>query len=462
MFYNREEEIENLEREFNSDNFSFIVLYGRRRVGKTELIKEFCRDRPHIYHLVSQDSEKLQRQKIIEDISNYFKERTPTIENWREAINYIGEKLATEDIIFAIDEFPYLIMSNESIVSYLQSKIDEELKNSNSMLILCGSSISIMESEVMGHKSPLYGRRTSQIDLKPFSFEDSLKIIDYDIKPSIQSYATLGGTPMYLQLFNYEKPLYTNILDIHMSKTSILYNEPEFLLRTELRNPSRYMSILEAIANGYKTPNEISGQTDIDTGPLSTYLQKLRRIRLIERIIPITAEKKKSKRSHYKIKDNFFSFWFRFIEPNISAIEQSPKIVIEDHIKPDFNVFVSKIFEDVCTEALWKMNKEELLKNRYSKIGPWWYKDTEIDILGLNPKNKDIVFCECKWKKTKVDTNLFYSLKEKKKEVRLYNDERTEEYVLFSKSGFTENLKEKTDENWTLIDLKKLENIFSS
>ncbi|XGI82725.1 ATP-binding protein [Halorutilales archaeon Cl-col2-1] len=462
MFHNRNSELRTLEEEYSSDGFSFVVLYGRRRVGKTELIKKFCEDKPHIYHLVSQDSEKLQREKLIEDIVDYFNERVPRTESWSDAIDYVGEKLSEEKIVLAIDELPYLIGSDSSVLSSLQSVIDENSEDMDSMLILCGSSISVMESDVMGHKSPLYGRRTAQIDLKPFSFSDSLSIIDYSMVDAVRSYSTTGGTPMYLQLFDYENSLSQNLLENHLSKNSVLYNEPEFLLRTELRNPSRYMSILEAIANGHTTPNEISGQTDIGSGPLSNYLQKLRRIRLIERVVPVTADKKKSKRSIYKIKDSFLRFWFRFIEPNRSGIEESPELVLENNIQPRLDRFVSKTYEEVCTEALWKMNRQGMLRDSYSKMGKWWYKEYEIDIVGLNPESKSTVFCECKWTESKVDTDLMRDLENKSDEVRWHNNERHEEYVLFSKSGFTRDLLDEAGETWTLVDIEKLDQIFSA
>lgn len=462
MFYDREDELASLRVEHEREQFSLIIIYGRRRVGKTELIKEFCGDMSHVYHLVSQDSSKVQREKFVEALAEHRGERIPRIEDWHDAIDYLDEVLATEKEFVAIDEFPYLVESNETILSALQRLVDTMSDDTTSTLVLCGSSISVIESEVLGHESPLYGRRTSQIDLQPFSFIEALDVIDYPFEGSVRSFAATGGMPMYLTLFEYDQPLKKNLLTHHLSKTSILYNEPEFLLRSELRTPSRYMSILEAIANGYTTANEISGQTGIDSGPLSGYLSRLRRLRLVEREVPVTALEKKSKRSIYAIADEFLRFWFRFIEPNQSGIEQAPELVLEERIIPELDRFVSKTFEDVCQEAIWHLVKSKQLNGSYGAIGRWWYGEHEIDIVGLDDRTPAVIFGECKWTNTPVGISLAEKLEEKADEMRWKRGEREEEYVLFSRSGFDEKLSDHLDDRWHLYDLERMADVFGA
>lgn len=459
MFYNREDELEALDREYATDRFSFVVIYGRRRVGKTELIREFCTDRPHVYHLVSQDAESVQREKLIKTLAAFRDERVPSIDDWEDAIEYLGEVLTEDDCIVAIDEFPYLVESNESILSAFQ-RLTDELTTESSMLILCGSSISVMESDVLGHESPLFGRRTAQLDVEPFSFVDALEVIEYDFEESIRSFATTGGMPMYLTLFDYDRSLSENLLQNHLSKTSVLYNEPEFLLRTELRNPSRYMSILEAIASGCTTPNEIAGQTGIDSGPLSTYLQRLRRLRLIKREVPVTAAKKKSKRSLYRIRDDFLRFWFRFVEPNRAGIEHAPDIVLEDQIIPQFPDYVADTFEAVCQEAVWRLSVTNALNARYGSVGSWWYGEDEIDVVGLNQQEPAILLGECKWTDVPVGRGLIDDLEAKAERVRWKIGNRDEEYIIFSRSGFDSEIVHELDERWHLYDLERLESVF--
>jgi hypothetical protein len=459
-FYDRGEELDALETAFESPGHAFYVVYGRRRVGKTELLKEFCTDRPHVYFLAAQEAENRQREKFVEQVAGHFDERVPRIDGWDEAFEYLGEKLATEQRVVVIDEFPYLVEGNDSLPSFVQSFVDEQLQDTDSMLILCGSSVSTMESEVLGHESPLYGRRTGQIDLQPFSFQQARNIVSYDVSDAIRSYAVTGGTPMYLSLFDYTRSLAENVRSEVLSPTALLYNEPEFLLRTELRNPARYMSILEAIATGHTTPNEIAGATGIDAGPLSKYLQTLRRLRLVDREVPVTASAKQSKRSRYRVADEFLRFWFRFVEPNRSSIEEAPDIVFEGTIEPNLPDYVATTFETVSQEAVWAAIRGGQL-DPYSKVGRWWYREDEIDIVGLAPADDRLLFAECKWTTEPVGHALVESLREKAERVRWGPDTRDERFALFSKSGFTDGLVDDLDDRWSLFTLAEIDTLLS-
>ncbi|PSQ48172.1 ATP-binding protein [Halobacteriales archaeon SW_7_65_23] len=459
-FYNRTDELESLQAAYESPGHALFVVYGRRRVGKTALLKEFCADKPYLYSLAAQEAESRQREKFVEQIATHYDERVPQIDNWDDAFEYLGEKLAADPCVVVIDEFPYLVEENDSLPSYVQAFVDEQLQATDAMVVLCGSSVSTMESEVLGHESPLYGRRTGQLDLQPFSFEQARAVIDYSIETAIQSYAVTGGTPMYLTLFDYDQPLDENIQSQILSPTAVLYNEPEFLLRTELRNPARYLSILEAIALGHTTPNEIAGATGIDPGPLSKYLQTLRTLRFIERQVPVTASAKKSKRSRYRVADEFLRFWYRFVEPNRSSIEEAPDIVFDRTIAPELPDHVAMTFEDVCREAVWESIRQEVL-GPYSEVGPWWYGEHEIDIVALAPSDDRLLFAECKWTNEPVGHELADTLAAKTEHVRWGPDSRDERFALFSRSGFVDGLKRDLDDRWTLFELSDLETLFS-
>jgi len=460
-FYNRTEELDALADAFDASGSDLVVVYGRRRVGKTELLKAFCNDRPHIYFLAAQEAELRQREKFAEQVATHFEDRVPRINGWDEAFTYLGEKLQTEQTVVVIDEFPYLVAENDSIPSYLQGFVDEQLDGTDSMLILCGSSVSTMESEVLGHESPLYGRRTAQFDVRPFSFEQAREVITYGIGDAVRSYAVTGGTPMYLTLFDYDTPLAANIRSRILSPSAVLYNEPEFLLRTELRTPARYMSILEAVALGHTTPNEVSGATGIDSGPLSKYLQTLRRLRLLEREVPVTASNKKSKRSRYRVADEFLRFWFRYVEPNRSGIEEAPDVVYRGTIAPDLPTHVATTFEDVCREALWAGIRRGDV-DPYSELGRWWYGEHEVDIVGLAPNDDRLLLAECTWTSDPVGRSLVERLRTKADHVRWGPGNRTERFALFSKSGFVDGLADEVDDNWSLYGLSDLEALFAT
>ena len=460
-FYNRTEELDALADAFDASGSDLVVVYGRRRVGKTELLKAFCNDRPHIYFLAAQEAELRQREKFAEQVATHFEDRVPRINGWDEAFTYLGEKLQTEQTVVVIDEFPYLVAENDSIPSYLQAFVDEQLDGTDSMLILCGSSVSTMESEVLGHESPLYGRRTAQFDVRPFSFEQAREVITYGIGDAVRSYAVTGGTPMYLTLFDYDTPLAANIRSRILSPSAVLYNEPEFLLRTELRTPARYMSILEAVALGHTTPNEVSGATGIDSGPLSKYLQTLRRLRLLEREVPVTASGTKSKRSRYRVADEFLRFWFRYVEPNRSGIEEAPDVVYRGTIAPDLPTHVATTFEDVCREALWAGIRRGDV-DPYSELGRWWYGEHEVDIVGLAPNDDRLLLAECKWTSDPVGRSLVERLRTKADHVRWGPGDRTERFALFSKSGFVDGLADEVDDNWSLYGLSDLEALFAT
>jgi AAA+ ATPase superfamily predicted ATPase len=460
-FYDRESELDALETAFASPGHEFYVMYGRRRVGKTELLKEFCSDRPHIYFLAAQEAEHRQREKFVQKVAAHFDDRVPRIDGWDEAFTYLGEKLATERLVVGIDEFPYLVDENDSLPSYVQSFVDEQLRDTESMLLLCGSSVSTMESEVLGHESPLYGRRTGQIDLQPFSFRQARDVIAYGIEDAVRSFAVTGGTPLYLTLFDYHRPLDENIRTQILSPTAVLYNEPEFLLRTELRNPARYLSILEAVATGHTTPNEIAGATGVDSGPLSKYLQTLRRLRLIDRDVPVTASPKQSKRSRYRVADEFLRFWFRFVEPNRSSIEQAPDVVYDGTIESNLPGHVASTFEDVCQEVVWAAVRRADL-GPYSEVGRWWYGEDEVDIVALAPNEDRLLLAECKWTADPVGHSLVSQLREKAERVRWGPGTRDEEFAVFSRNGFVDGLDEDLDDDWSLFDLAAIEDCLSS
>jgi AAA+ ATPase superfamily predicted ATPase len=455
MFINREEELSSLEQRKKSNKAEFMVIYGRRRVGKTELIDHFIKDKDGIRLLGRIESEKNTLDRFSKDLSDFFSDEflnQNPLQSWDAFFSYIAEKSKNKRIVLAIDEFPYLIDSNKSIPSILQDHWDRTLKNSDIFLILCGSSIAMMLDKVLGSKSPLYGRRTGQIKVEPMDFFAACKFLK-NFKPEelIYAYSILGGTPGYLLEFDDKKTMRENIKDKFLRKDSFLFQDAEFVLKEELKEPKFYFSILRAIALGKTKLSDIMNETGLDKGIVGKYLSVLMDLDIIAREVPVTEKHPhKSRKGIYTLKDNFYKFWFRFVFPNIEEIERKrADYVIDEKIMPDMPQYASYMFEEICREWLWKL---DLL--RYDKVGRWWDREEEIDIVAFNEKERRILFGECKWQDNVDAEKIIHELKEKAKLVEWYNSGRKEEFILFAKS-FKKKFKEGSVHLLELEDLKK-------
>lgn len=440
-FLNRSRELEFFEEKLESDSSDFIVLYGRRRVGKTELVKQVISSED-VYHLVSRETEKDQIEEF-KDSMAAKNPRAQEVENeWASVFRFASREFQT----VVIDEFPYLIETSEEILKILQKSWDEHMKEEEFNLVITGSSIGMMESEVLGYKSPLYGRRTAEWLLEPFDYTEIEGFLPgYSRKDLIRTYAVLGGTPYYLQQFQQKKDIEQNILDNILAQGNVLRQEAERLLQQELRQPKNYFSCLKAIARGKTKYNEIQSATGIKQSSLSKYLKTLRNLNIIEKKIPVTASDK-TKRGIYSIKDSYFSFWFRFVFPNQSMLQQNPEAVMKNRITSELDQYTSREFEEVC-------RKYVQMKAEYDKVGSWWYQGQEIDVAAVNSNQDILLLGECKWTKEKVGMKTLEKLRDKQKSVQWRNADREVKYILFSKNGFKQGLK---GEDVQLVDVKEL------
>ncbi len=449
-FIDREEELNFLEEQYKKRP-SLAILYGRRRVGKSTLVEKFCRDKSHIYYTASEANSKEQLEEFYQVAYQQLEDELikDLKHSWETILRYLKEK----GLVVVLDEFPYIIKADKSVPSKIQRLWDKELKDSDLFLILTGSSISMMEDKVLSPKSPLYGRRTGQWKLEPFNFISAKDFFpDLSFQDKIRVYSILGGIPYFLEQFDEEKSIKENIRANILNKGSVLHNEVEFLMREEFREPMNYYTILKSVSQGNTKFSDIQNDTGIDKNNLTSYLSVLRDLHLINRRTPIT--KKRSKKGRYYLEDNFFKFWFNFIFPNKSQLETKEEVLLEN-IMNSLNEYVSFIFEDIC---------RELTSLKYPKleIGRWWYKEDEIDIVGLNQSENKILFGECKWSKNKVDFGLLDDLKKKAKKVRWGDEDREEIYVLFSKSRFMDDLKKHSKKSGSLhlYDIKYIGKVF--
>ncbi|QHS16268.1 ATP-binding protein [haloarchaeon 3A1-DGR] len=432
-FVDRDLELDQLTDCYESETADLLVIYGRRRLGKSELVRQSIADREDaVYYQAVESTAQNQLERFVDAVTVQF----PSLRNVRRDWEVLLEALGEEDAIVIIDEFPFLIEEDESLPSRIQRVWDMELQETGMTLVLVGSSISVMEDKVLSGSAPLYGRRTATIDLEPLSVADARQFFPaYDPETAIAAWSIYGGTPYYLQTVDSEQQLGTNVQQAILSERGLLYSEPEFLLRTELRQPNTYFSILRALAHGRRTPNEIAGMAGMDSDSLSTYLQKLRRLRLVERHIPVTESPRASKRGRYRIAAPLFRFWFRFVYGNQDQLRMLGDDAYDELVAPELADYVSPLFERLCQQAL-----PDLLDRRFRDIGQWWFKEHELDVLGLT--DEGLVAGECKFTSQPVSEGVLTDLERTTSNVRWSKGPADGEplYVLCSRSGYSDDL----------------------
>ena len=457
MFVDREREIKILEERLRTKRSEFIILYGRRRVGKTELLRRLIRDYPHIYYMADQRNAIGQLEIISWLLCEHFHDEyisSNPLRNWDQFFSYLRTKdFGDQKLLLIIDEFPYLVISSPELPSIIQRHWDEWLNQRNILIILCGSSMSFMEKEIMSYKSPLYGRRTGQIELLPFDYKNVARMLQMNIcEKLIQFIGVFGSVPAYIERANSKKSVWWNIEEQIFPGDRFLHNEVMFLLMQELRSPKNYFAILRSIALGNTKINDIVQSTQLERGVVGKYLDNLIELRIVERRIPATENPLKSRKGIYIINDNYFRFWFRYIYPYLTYIEEGRKYTVMEKIKLDFRTYLGYIFEEVCREFL-KLNSHHI-PFEYDRMGSWWDKNEEIDILAYNNKG-DKLLGECKFSNKKVGTDILDNLKRKENLLNIIH--KTTHYILFSKSGFTDALEQKaSSENVILIELKEM------
>ena len=447
QFVDRELEMDTLQSEYERDGSALVVLYGRRRVGKTTLISEFIKDKKALFFLASEEAEAQNRNAFREKVAEFIDSdllRSADIKNWDVLFKSIMDTPFESKPVIVLDEFQYLGKSNPAFPSIFQRIWEEILKDKSVMVILCGSLISMMESQTLAYGSPLYGRRTAQIRLKqiPFGYYHEF-FPNKSRKELIEMYAVTGGVPKYIELFSESKDIYSAIQKCILNRSGYLYDEPHFLLQQEVSEVGSYFSIIKAIAAGNSKLSAISSILEIKSTSLTKYLKTLIDLDILEREVPITEENpEKSKKGLYKIKDNYLRFWFAFVYPNMSFIESGHSRIVMNKIRTSLvKNHIAFVYEDICKERMWDLNGEGTWPFNFTKIGRYWDSKDEIDIVALDPEGKNLILGECKYWAEPVGVSVLRDLEAKTTSVAWERDNRKVWYVLFSASGFTDELK---------------------
>jgi len=473
-FVDRENELSSMLDSYSSKSSNLVVIYGRRRVGKTELVERFgsSMGSSFVYYLCDNIplDEQVRRMSVLVGRAIDDSELVEMGAASMEAIFYRLARAKTKaKVVVVLDEFQRLAQLDKAIPSVFQRIWDLYIKGSgNAMLLLSGSSISMMHSEVLNYSAPLYGRSTSIFHLKPLGFKHAMQLTPKhaSMTDRLYMYFIFGGIPAYYtsladNINGYENADIKEIIRQILKEGSIFASEPNLLLSEEVRNDTVYMQVLELIANGIVKPGEIASKAGIAHGNLGKYIRLLESIGLVEKEMPALSNPlRKSKVGVYRIKDNFIDFYFRELKRHIRDANAV------DSIAGDLDFIAQRKFEDLSRELI-----GDGVAGAYTSAGRWWGSDPgrnssgnqeEIDAVAINKKSMDILFAECKWSSAKVGVDVYGELKRKAKLVQWRNQDRKEHYALFSKAGFTDGMKDAAKkEGIMLFDLDALEKALS-
>ncbi len=454
MFIGREHELATLNRLYSSDKFEFAVIYGRRRVGKTALIGEFTKDKDTIFFTGVETNAKQNLDNFSRCIMEFHTGMTTdaSFQTFQAALEYVFALAKERRIVLVIDEYPYVARASKSLASTLQLLIDKNKDTSKLFLILCGSSMSYMEDHVLAYKAPLYGRRTAQLQIKPFDFwEACCYFKNFSNEDKALAYGIVGGTPQYLMQLNDNLSIEENIKNTHLNPSSFIFEEPNNLLKQEVREPAIYNAVITAIATGASKMNEISNKIDEDTSVCATYIKNLITLGIVKKESPYG--EKSTRKTIYSIEDNMFRFWYRFVPENTSIISRGAADLAYKRIEPELSTYMGSVFEEICRQYLWKLLLDGKCAVNFSDIGRWWGANPksktqeEIDIMGTSKSSA--LFAECKWTNEKVDLSVLETLAARS-EMFHY---KKKHFYLFAKTGFTKGCMVKAVEmgNVTLV-----------
>lgn len=464
MFVGRQKELKALERMYSKPGFQMAVIYGRRRVGKTTLIDKFAERKPTLYFTAQQKS-TLQNLRAFSEIAYAFfglPEETGGFSNWSGALAFLRKKAQERTdrndapYVFVFDEFPYAAEADPSLPSILQNEIDHGFKQTNIRIVLCGSNEGFMESDVLGRKSPLYGRRTMQIRLQPFDYLDAAAMLP-SLAPEehILYYATFGGTPYYLAQIDKSISYEENVKELLFDTSGLLYAEPLMLLRQELREPTLYNSILDAIGEGATTPQRIANRAGVKADSVGKYLKTLIDLGLVQKETPFGENPRTSRKGLYHLKDPFFAYWYAFVSKSVGAIEAGAGVSAakKTAFGQALSTYVGHQFESVCLQWLIRENAREALPFLASSFGRWWgcdpqaKEEADIDIIAADKESKSIIFGECKWRNSFDESRSISQLEQRANLIRGY---QSRWFVLFSKKPVKEKTRQKTTERGNL------------
>jgi len=465
-FIDRREELKELERLHKIAGAKMVLVYGRRRVGKTRLLQEFAKGKQVIFYTADARTEPDQLEEFGARVAEHLGPQAALarFRSWPDALSYLMDELSRQrrKVVLILDEFPEITRQNHAVPSSLRAIWDRIENESSVMLILSGSLVGEMERLARG-REPLYGRFRGRLRLRPLDFSDaSLFFPDRSFAERVEAYAVLGGMPAYLSIGADSPGIWETISDDILNPRSILYEEVPFMLSQELREPARYLSILRAIARGLTRPAQIGGATELKAQAVNTYLARMEHMDITGRMVPVTEKSpEKSRKGAYFIRDNFARFWMRFVLPNRYLVESGQTPAVIENIRFAFPGFVSATWEEITRDAVRARDASGELPLELTRVGRYWDNNVEIDICGLGKKKDNYLWGECQWRREKMGPEVLDNLKEKVASAG-FAGAGEHHYLLCSKSGFRAGLIERArKENALLWDIGEVEAIVS-
>ncbi len=401
-FIGRRAELAALERQYKASSSGLVPVYGRRRVGKTELLLQFAQDKPTVYFSAGEKLRTSQLADFLRAAADWLGASHLAgiaAPDWEAAFRLVIESAPKDQkLVLILDEFQWLCDSSPEIPSVLQKLWDLVWQRDNRiLLILCGSFIGFMEREVLGAKSPLHGRRTGDLRIEPFSFREAADFFPHWSRDEqARAYFVCGGVPAYLRRFDPKRSVVQNVTQEFFALDAFFQREPDFLLREELSEVKQATSILETIARGRRSQGDIAEGVGLSSAALAPHLKSLLALGYLERVFPLKLTPPAHTSVLYRLADPVLRFWFRFIEPNWSQMRRhTPELGFEQLVAPQWDSYCGECFERMCREALPFLYADAGISGRY-QVGEYWDKTVQIDVVGVRADNW-IDLGECKW-----------------------------------------------------------------
>jgi hypothetical protein len=451
MFVGRTHELARLREEFASNRPSLLVIYGRRRVGKSALLREATRNIPHVLYQATRVTAGLNLEAFKAEIARTLgpDDVLRSLGDWLGVLTWLARKAQdTPGLVVVLDEFPYLAEADHALPSIVQKFWDSgEPGKGRLNLVLCGSMIAHME-DLLAERNPLYGRKTLALDVAPLPVRDAARFFPhYAAEDRLMAYGIFGGIPFYLQLCDADASLQQNVIRLLLTNAGALVDEPIVLLQSELRDIRRYASVLAAIADGCTKFGDISSRIDDsgDSKKLAPYLERLERMRLVRTVKSMDATPKSRDRRYY-IADSLMSFWHRFVRPNLSSITQGfGEDVWRLRIAPHLDEFMGGAFEDICRDHA-RRHSQERLPAPAQEVGQVWAADYDIDVAG-KLLDGSMLYGECKWWRGAVGEDVLYRLMERAEKTTYGRGVEQRHFVLYARTGFRAGVVEKAEED---------------